>query len=216
VDWEELLFEYGDRHYASAENRLSDVGMVANAQRRKELHSILLSRLQSGPSLPSEETRTTAMEWIEQWVDKKLGKGNRPCGWPGFGSIELREVAEMLTAYAGAASPAEGPTPPTMEIEEAALEIIRTLRPADPGSWDANMPYVLARLKTLASGPKPGPRCPNGCTKEPRLGRVSGTHRLVVNCDECNGEWEPQRLPDFSRFFTPSAGEPQPHGKETK
>src|SRR6185437_9074100 len=38
--------------------------------------------------------------WIEAWADKVLGRGNRPCGWPNFGSIGVKEVALMLDAYA--------------------------------------------------------------------------------------------------------------------
>ena len=40
----------------------------------------------------------TAMEWIERWVDTKMGKGNRACGWPNFGSIRLPQVAEMVAS----------------------------------------------------------------------------------------------------------------------
>lgn len=40
-----------------------------------------------------------------------------------------------------------------LTIDEAAKEIIRTLRPTDPDSWEANMFYVVARLKSLKVEP---------------------------------------------------------------
>jgi ribosomal protein S27AE len=115
-------------------------------------------------------------------------------------------------AVIGAASPAEGPTPPTMEIEEAAREIIRTLRPADPNSWETNMPYLIARLETLA-GPKPSPRCPK-CGSE-RMALHFGSDLVgwlgTISCAKCGlGKNEPYDLEtwdDVWAFFTPSAGE---------
>jgi len=56
---------------------------------------------QSGRTEPAEPTSGEPPQtWIEAWADKVLGKGNRPCGWPNFGSIGIKEVALMLEAYA--------------------------------------------------------------------------------------------------------------------
>jgi len=72
-----------------------------------------------------------------------------------FSKDDLAEQ-ERFARNHSAPSPAQGtPKPPRMSIKDAAMEIIRTLRPADPGSWEANMPYVTERLKSLA-GPQNG------------------------------------------------------------
>jgi len=44
--------------------------------------------------------------------------------------------------------------------EDAAMEIIRTLRPSDPHSWDANLPYVMARLESLSTVTGEARGCP--------------------------------------------------------
>lgn len=46
--------------------------------------------------IPDADVVAAARDIIEKWADKKLGKGNRPCGWPNFGSIAVDECAEML------------------------------------------------------------------------------------------------------------------------
>lgn len=43
---------------------------------------------------------------------------------------------------------------PPLALKAAAMEIVQTLRPADPGSWDGNLPYLIVKLYNFA---KPAP-----------------------------------------------------------
>ncbi len=99
------------------------------------------------------------------------------------------EQAEMASA------------PQPMRVKEAAMEIIKTLRPTDPQSWPTNMPYVIARLNSLAApyvaGTQPKPihlNCPK-CKHDV----------LSVKCEKCDYDF-------MGNVFDVFATEPQPQG----
>ncbi len=164
---------------------------------------------------PSEETRArlTATEWLEQngFIVDSLpdiygGKYDRP---------QPYSIPHVMECFAGAASPAEGPTRTEDEWGKVYAEIRESKDPliklADSIVYHfaitkadlyQNEHYVKA-VRHVAEqlkreGPKPSPRCPkcgSGCVKVD-----FGLTGFAADCKMCNHKWTGELA------LTPSAG----------
>jgi hypothetical protein len=116
-------------------------------------------------------------------------------------------------SFAGAASPAEGPTPTNSGTFGELPQSIRDAEIVEPHEWDnmnvrAQRDWLLSKLDAMLAGLKPSPRCREFVSllwktaSQWDLDEVSDREQMIAMLE--------------AQFFTPSAGEPQPHGKETK
>ncbi len=102
----ELLLEYGDRCYASGENKGSDAQMVANAERRKEIFNQIVSNLGAAVSASPQPDDHELGDPLWPIYQKYAEESPKPLltysGW-------LRTIAQKLEREFFAPAPAQEP-----------------------------------------------------------------------------------------------------------